>query len=66
MTLQEAVAILQNYVKESAVPGQMHISADLVSIEDMPRFEEAMKMTNNAVLKGEITREELLRQLGLA
>ena len=65
MTFQEAVDILQNYVKESAVPGQMHISADLVSTKDLPRFQEAMETTTNAILKGDITREELLQQLGL-
>ncbi len=66
MTLEEAIVFLKNYVKESAVPGQMHISPDLVNAEDMDKFEEAMRITNNTVVKGEMTRDELQSKLGLA
>lgn len=65
MELKEAIEFLKNYVKESAVPGQMHISPDLVNSEDLPKFNEAMELTNNSVLKGELTRAELVKQLGL-
>lgn len=65
MTLQAAIQILKQYVKESAVPGQMHISPDLVNAQDLESYEAAMEMAHNAVLKGELSREELLRKLGL-
>lgn len=66
MTLEEAILFLQSYIKESAVPKQKHISPDLVSAEDLLRYEEAMKVVNDQVLKGLLSREELLRKLGLS
>ena len=65
MTLNNAISLLRRYVKESAVPGQMHISPDLVNVEDLPLYEEAMEVANNAVIRGELTRDELLGMLGL-
>lgn len=66
MTVEEAISFLKSYVKESAVPGQMHISPDLVNAEDIPNFEKAMALTRHAVLKGEITEDDLQKALGLA
>lgn len=65
MDFQDAVTFLKKFVKESAVPGQKHISPDLVNANELPQFQEAMTITNNAVVKGEITREELTRLLGV-
>ena len=65
MELQEAIKFLKPYVKESAVPGQMHISPDLVNAEDLQTFELAMQTTNNAIYKGEMTRDDLMKELGL-
>lgn len=65
MELKEAILFLRNYVKESAIPGQNHISPDLVNSEDIEKFEQAMEITNNAVYKGEMTRDQLTKELGL-
>ena len=65
MTLQDAVNILKQYVKESAVPGQKHISPDLVNTKDMDVYQKALKTANDAVLTGELDRAELMKQLGL-
>ena len=65
MTLQDAINILKQYVKESDVPGQKHISSDLVNIQDLETYKGALKMANDAVLKGKLAQAELIRQLGL-
>ncbi len=65
MNVEKAIVFLRKYVKESAVPGQKHISPDLVNAQDLKEFEQAMESTNNAVLRGELTREDLMLRLGL-
>ena len=66
MELSAAIKILQHYVKESAIPGQRHISPDLVNVRDLPTYEQALEVANKAVLQGELSREQLLHQLGLS
>ena len=64
--LSAAIKILQQYIKESAIPGQRHISPDLVNASDLPTYQQALEVTNKAVLQGELSREQLLHQLGLS
>ena len=66
MTLEEAISLLQSYVKESTVPNQMHLSPDLVNAQDLPLYQEAMKVVNDKIITRELSREELLRKLGLS
>lgn len=66
MTLDEAIDFLKQYVKYSAVPGQKHIDPSLVNAEDLGRYEQAFKVSQDAVLDGEITEDNLRSRLGLA
>ncbi|MCY4644899.1 MAG: hypothetical protein OXB88_09800 [Bacteriovoracales bacterium] len=65
MTLEEALVFLQNFVKESAVPTIRHISIDLVPAEKLSSFEKAMKTVGDALHRGELTRDNLLKRLRL-
>ena len=65
MTLEEAIILLKNAVKYSAVPGQKHIDLSLVGVEDLPSYQKALTVVNSAVAKGEIAREKVMAQLGL-
>lgn len=65
MTFEEAVTLLKKIVKESAIPGQKHLDLTLAKAEDVGCYEQALVVTNQAMAKGEVTREQLLKQLGL-
>ncbi len=65
MTLNEAIEVLKRYVKFSNVPGQKHISPDLVNADDLPTYQEAMITTQRAVALGELKSEELKDRIGL-
>lgn len=65
MQLEEAISLLRTCVKYSAVPGQKHIDLALANVHDLPRCEEALKLVNGLVMRGEMTRDQLLEKLNL-
>lgn len=65
MQLKEAIELLRTIVNYSAVPGQKRVNMELVSASERPRFQEALKVANQAVKDGELTQAELQSQLGL-
>ena len=65
MTFEQACEYLSQFVKESAVPNQKHITKDMVNVDEIGKFDQAMSITQNAVIKGEKSRAELIKAIGL-
>ena len=54
---------MQKAVKYSAVDGQKHIDLTLVPAAKKHTYEKALMVVNTAVVKGEMTREQLMNKL---
>lgn len=65
MTFDEAVELLQKAVKFSAVPGQKHIDLSLVNVTELPRYQKALGIVQQAVKNGDLTEAELHQKLQL-
>lgn len=65
MTFEQAIDLLKKAVKESNIKNQPHIDLSLANAEDRPSFEKALVIANAEVLKGTLTKAELLSKLGL-
>jgi hypothetical protein len=58
--LQEAVQLLKTIIKNSTATDQfLHIDLSLVPAEQRGVYESALKTTYRAILKGEISREDV-------
>lgn len=65
MTFEEAIELLKKAVKESNIKNQPHIDLSLVNADDRPSYEKALVIANAEVLKGTLTKTELISKLGL-
>ncbi len=65
MNIDEAVNLVRHAVKHTGTIDQKHIDLTVVPAEDRPRYESALAICHAAVKAGEISRDELLRRLGL-
>jgi hypothetical protein len=65
MELNEAIKLLKNAVKHTGSIDQNHIDLTLVSVDDRPKYEEAIKVAKTASIEGKITWAELLHSLHL-
>ena len=65
MTYEQAIALLKNAVKFSAVKNQKHLSFQLVNSEDLELYKDALMLVRSSVDKGERTQAELNTDLGL-
>jgi len=63
--IDETISFLKRYVKVSAVPGQKHISPDLVNAEDLSRYQQAMIDIQKAIDEGTLTETEFKSRVGL-
>jgi len=60
--LQESIQLLKKIIKNSTATDQfLHIDLSLVAADQRAIYQEALKTTYKAVLKGEITREDVNR-----
>jgi hypothetical protein len=56
----EAIELLKNIIKNSTASDEfLHIDLSLVPAEQRSLYESALKTTYRAILKGEITRDEV-------
>ncbi len=65
MELKEAIQVLKDYVKYSCIPGQKHLDFSLVNIDHLPEVQKAMEVAQSAIIRGEMTRDDLLKKVNL-
>ncbi len=65
MSLDEAIVLLKNAVKESNVKKQPHIDLTLVDAPERSKYQLALFITQNAVKNNIISETELKTKLGL-
>ena len=65
MNLDDAVSLVRNAVKHTGTIDQKHIDLTIVHAQERPRYEAALAFCHAAVKAGELSRDELLRRLGL-
>lgn len=65
MTLDQALELLKNAVKESHLDNQPHIDLTLVSASDRFEYQKALMVMKEAIAQEQITEVEVKERLGL-
>jgi hypothetical protein len=65
MELDTAIELLKKAVKYTGTNDEKHIDLTLVSANDRPMYEEALKVSQLSIKEGKITRDEFLRRVHL-
>lgn len=65
MNLDDAVILVRHAVKHTGTIDQKHIDLTIVPAKDRGRYQAALAFCQAAVKAGELSRDELLRRLGL-
>lgn len=65
MELNAAIELLKKTVKFPGTIDQKHIDLGVVATEERPKYEEALKVVQKAILKGELARDEFNRRVRL-
>jgi hypothetical protein len=65
MELDTAIKLLKNAVKESHLPGQMHVDLSLVQASERAEYEKALMVCRQEVIQGNLTDTDLKTRLGL-
>lgn len=65
MTLDECFSLVQNAVKPTGVIDQNHIDLTIIPAAERPRYEAALAQIQLAVKENQISKEVMLRRLGL-
>jgi len=63
--LNEAIDLLKTIVKLSNIKGQKHLDFSLVNSKDLERYQIALMVTRESVIKEIITEKDLKIKLGL-
>lgn len=58
MELDQAIELLKKTVKDNGTNDTRHLDLGLVSTEERPKYEEALKAVKMAILTGKITQGE--------
>jgi hypothetical protein len=66
MTLEECFLLVRRAVKHTGVIEQNHIDLSVVPASERSRYEAALVQIQMAVKANEISKEEMLRRLGLS
>ena len=64
-TLDAAIELLKNAVKFSHLDNQKHIDLTLVQADERARYEKALMICRQEVIRGTLTDQELKIRLGL-
>lgn len=64
--IEEAVKLLRKLVKYPGTIDQKHIDLTLAPVDELPKYEEALKVSQMAIKEGKMTREEFLKKVKLA
>lgn len=66
MELDDAVKLLKRAVKYPENDfGEKRIDLSLVPVEEIPKFQEAMRVSQTSIKEGKISRDEFNRRVGL-
>ena len=65
MTIEQAVKLLKNIVKDSHLDNQKHLDLTLAPAEERDRYQHAMMLVRQEVAQGRMSEEELKNTLGL-
>lgn len=65
MDLDAAIEILKNAVKYTGTIDQKHIDLTLVPIQERPKYEKALVVSQLSIKEGKISRDEFLRRVHL-
>ena len=65
MNIEEAIKLLRQLVKESAVPGQKHLDFGQVPTNRKTVYEKAMGKVNELIRNGELSKEDFCSRVGL-
>ena len=65
MELETAIELIKKAVKNTGNIDQNHIDLTLIPSKDLAVYQEALKVSQQAIKEGKITREEFLRQAHL-
>jgi hypothetical protein len=63
--LDQAINLLMNIVKYSAIEGQKHIDLSICLAEERHVYQKALMITQLEVEKGTLTQDQLKKRLGL-
>lgn len=65
MELEQAISLLKNIVKNNGTNDSRHLDIGLVSTEERPTYEKALRVAKLAVFEGKITQDELFARIHL-
>jgi hypothetical protein len=65
MNFEQAIEVLRNLVKFSAIEGQKHLDLSIATAEDRPTCEQALMICRQEVAQGKLSEEDLRARLGL-
>lgn len=65
MELEEAIQLLKRAVKHPGTMDQKHIDLTIIPTVEHPKYFEAMKVSQESIKEGKISRDEFNRRVGL-
>lgn len=65
MELDEAMKLLKKIVKPTGTIDMNHIDLTLVPVPELPKYQKALMVSQEAIKEGKISKDELMRQLNL-
>jgi len=63
--LNQAIELLKKTVKYTGTNDSKHIDLTLVPADELPKYQEALIITQEAIKEGSITRDEFIRRVNL-
>ncbi len=65
MDLDQAINLLKNAVKGSAVEEQNHIDLSVIPADQLPKYQKALMISQMAIREGKITKDDFNRRVRL-
>lgn len=65
MDLEQAITLIKKIVKNNGTNDQNHIDIGLVSTEERPVYEKALKVVKLAIMEGKLSQDEFASRIHL-
>lgn len=65
MDLEQAITLIKRIVKNNGTNDQNHIDIGLVSTEERPVYEKALKVVKLAIMEGKLSQDEFASRIHL-
>ncbi len=65
MGLEEALELIKKLVKNNATNDSKHIDLGLVSADERPQYEKALRLAKLAIIEGKMTQDEFSTRVHL-